>query len=366
MDGINALIATGGGYRPPEFDLQRAQGNAMVLQNQGMRNQLLQQDVESRPAERALDEKAMQLRGMALDLREQAIKSIGKTETINVDSGDVTFSGKPEDVARVADMVGRYPDQANDPGFIPWVAEQRVSIKKKEVKQPGIDVGKTRTFQKGNTEVTQEWDGTKWIDIGSGPKWNPEKSGMKVYDKEGNLIVDTGGGPPITKPTQNKLEDKILSGKEQIARMEAIAKEFKPEYQQIGTRLQAAWTGVKAKLGKNVSQEDAKSLTGFKQYQRKAIENINLYIKELTGAQMSEQEANRLRLAQPDPGEHWWQGDDPITFKGKVDDVIKASRASVARHAYYRASGMNDAQIRDMINKNKAIPLEALMANMEQ
>jgi hypothetical protein len=366
MDGINALIASGGGYRPPGFDLQTAQGNAMALQNQGMKNQLLQQDVEARPAERKLNEEALHLRGMALDLREQALKSVGKEEMINVDSGDVTFSGRPEDVARVADMVGRYPDQANDPGFIPWVAEQRVSIKKKEAKNTGMDVGKTRTFQKGNAEVTQEWDGRKWNDIGSGPKWNPDKTGMKVYDKEGNLIVDTGGGPPLTKPTQGKIEDKILSGKEQIARMEAIAKEFKPEYQQTGTRLQAAWTGIKAKLGKNVSPEDAKSLTGFKQYQRKSIENINLYIKEFTGAQMSEQEASRLRLAQPDPGEHWWQGDDPITFKGKVDDVIKASRAVVARYEYYRATGMNDAQIRDLINKNKAIPLEALMANMEK
>jgi len=193
------------------------------------------------------------------------------------------------------------------------------------------------------------------------------KKGMKVYDRDGNLIIDTTGGAEggMTPKTKGAIEEKIMGGKEQLARIQAITAEFKPEYQETGTRLSATWTGIKAKLGRNVDPADAKELTEFKKYQRKSIENINLYIKELTGAQMSEKEASRLRLAQPDPGEHWWQGDDPITFKAKLDDIEKTARASVARYDYYLNKGLSEKEIKGIINSGTAIPLEALISQME-
>jgi hypothetical protein len=193
------------------------------------------------------------------------------------------------------------------------------------------------------------------------------KRGMKIYDREGNLLVDMGGErtPAMSKKTQGAIEEKIVSGKEQLERMRAIQKEFKPEYQELGTRFESAWTSLKAKLGQPVEEADRKELVGFKKYQRKAIENINLYIKELTGAQMSEKEADRLRLAQPDPGEKWYQGDDPITFKAKMDDVIRMTRAAIARFEYYRNQGISDPEIIKMINAGKAVRIEDIAARME-
>jgi len=80
---------------------------------------------------------------------------------------------------------------------------------------------------------------------------------------------------------------------------------------------------------------------------------------------MSEQEASRLRLAQPDPGEKWYSGDDPITFKAKMDDVLKFTRAAVARYQYYRNKGLDDAQIKAIINDNSAISLDDLASRMK-
>jgi len=191
--------------------------------------------------------------------------------------------------------------------------------------------------------------------------------GIEVTLPDGTSITVGGaaGGADMTKKTKGAIETKIMGGKELLARMESISNEFKPEYQEIGTRLRAAWTGVKARLGMDVSDEDAKVLTGFKKFQRKAIENINLYIKEMTGAQMSEKEASRLRLAQPDPGESWWKGDDPITFKAKMDDVQLMTRAAIARFEYYRSKGFKDAQIKKLINSDEAVSLESIAAKME-
>jgi hypothetical protein len=175
--------------------------------------------------------------------------------------------------------------------------------------------------------------------------------------------VPTGS---MTVKSKGDLESKITATKEQFNRVKAIAAEFKPEYQEIGSRLGAAWTGIKAKLGEGVPKEDAKFLTDFKQYQRKATENINLYIKEITGAQMSEKEADRLRLAQPDPGEKWYTGDDPITFKAKMDDVLKFSRAATARYEYYLSKGFAPAKIQQMIKNNEAISLDDIANKMGQ
>ncbi len=180
----------------------------------------------------------------------------------------------------------------------------------------------------------------------------PYSSGMDIEVTPEGTTIRTGvgrAGGDVTRKTEGAIESKIIGGREQLARMQIIIDEFKPEYQEIGNRLAKTWTSIKAKFGRDVSPEDAAALTEFKKFQRKAIENINLYIKELTGAQMSEKEADRLRLAQPDPGENWWKGDDPITFKAKADDVMKYARAAVARYEYYRAKGLTHETIKNKI-----------------
>jgi hypothetical protein len=315
-----------------------------------------------------LAEREMQLRQLALDLKAKALSSTGTGSPISIDSGDVTFSGLPEDVARVADFTAQFPDQANDPGYMPWVARQRVSVKKKdpkEAKEGRILEVETWVTPSGQTVNLQKG---QMPPAGSVPY---KGKGMDIqFDPEtGRPISISQGGMPgtgqATVKTKGAIEEKLLGGKEQLARMSKISEEFKPEYQQTGTRLRNAWTGIKASLGKDVSPEDAKGMTEFKKFQRKAIENINLYIKEITGAQMSEQEASRLRLAQPDPGEKWYQGDDPISFKAKMDDVIRSTRASIARYEYYKAKGLEDSQIKAIVNTGTAIPLESLSSRMD-
>jgi len=46
----------------------------------------------------------------------------------------------------------------------------------------------------------------------------------------------------MTKATQTNVETQIINAKEQIARIESIASEFKPEYKDVGSRLKASWT----------------------------------------------------------------------------------------------------------------------------
>jgi len=54
-----------------------------------------------------------------------------------------------------------------------WVQQQQI-VHGGEVKTKAPE---TRTIQRGNKKVTQEWDGRKWTDVSSGPQWEPEAGG---------------------------------------------------------------------------------------------------------------------------------------------------------------------------------------------
>lgn len=168
-----------------------------------------------------------------------------------------------------------------------------------------------------------------------------------------------GGGDPgsMTQTTRGGLEQDLLNRDRQLARLEKIEADFEPKYQTWRYRGAQWWTGLKSKLDLGpISEEDQAELTEFKSYQRDSIENINAYIKEVTGAQMSEKEADRIRLAQPDPGEGVFGGDDPITFKAKLTSGIRSAKLARARYAYALKNGLSlDVEI-----LAEEIPLEVM------
>lgn len=372
---------------PPIPNVGAAMSNALQMKGMQTQNLLAEQQLEAQPYKQKLTEIGLHLERQLLDIEKQALqlKQGDKMET-QVQVGDDTYvvKGYAENVANVVPQIRNNLGQL-DEKTIPWAASLGVGIEKKEKKV--IPYGpEALAFEKGKAGFKEsKWSAPKagisdgknvffqTTDqgevriVGGGIQPEPKK-GMKIYDRDGNLLVDMSGGGTtgeMTPKTKGTIEEKLLGGKEQLARMQSISSEFKPEYQEIGFRLQNTWTSIKAKFGQNVSSEDSQKLIEFKKFQRKAIENINLYIKELTGAQMSEKEAGRLRLAQPDPGESWWQGDDPITFKSDMDDILKATRAAVARYEYYRTKGLSDTQIKSIVKDNTAIPLKTLMEKMK-
>jgi len=303
-----------------------------------------------KPHEAMLDQKSPELT--------EALTKTGETILTPKRAGLIT---KPAPEKKYPGIIGEYYTVY---GKVPTSSED---IKKfKEATQ--LDTDGYGTIQKGLDEQGKmvffqidKTTGTPRVVKGIQPE---PKKGMRVTTPDGTIVEIGGSGADITTKTKGSIEEKIIGGKEQLARLQEISSEFKPEYQEIGSRLETAWTGIKSKFGSDVAPDDAKKLTEFKAFQRKAITNINLFIKEITGAQMSEKEADRIRLSQPDPGEHWWQGDDPITFKAKMDDAIKAARAAIARYEFYRNMGLDDKQIKAIVTSNTAIDLNAIMTRM--
>ncbi len=170
------------------------------------------------------------------------------------------------------------------------------------------------------------------------------------FDDQGRLVSMSqgragAGQTGMEKRTRGDIEKKLVGAREGLSRLRGIAAKSRPEYQEIPARLGVAWTGLKARFGQGgISSEDRKSLTEFADYRRDAISNINLYIKDITGAQMSATETDRLRLAVPDPGEGIFGGDDPITFKAKLGSAIRDLEKASVRYEYYLGQGINDPE----------------------
>ncbi len=195
------------------------------------------------------------------------------------------------------------------------------------------------TDQYGNVlqqnRTTNEWEKV------TGPP-----SGMALDVGEDGTVKfrqGVGAGANLERGTKKGLEERVVNAQEGIARLQEIAQSYQPGFQQINTRVKNAWTGLKDKLegspledwvGKATPEEKQK-LEEFSEFKRDALSNINLYIKEITGAQMSEREANRIRKAMPDPGEGLFDGDSPSEFEAKWSRTMRSLKLANARYIYY-------------------------------
>lgn len=226
-------------------------------------------------------------------------------------------------------------DQYKSQGFT-HVKPEKTKEEKEEkfgAPQKGIDTktGKPTLFQVGDKGTIRPIQGMTYAE-----------KGMKIQLADGTVIETNApqGGLEPTKPMTTKIQEKLLNAGEAIARLNEVKASYDPKFLQYGTRLGILATNIKEKAGFQVAGEDLKVAEEYATFKRRAIENINRYIKEITGAQMSEAEANRLRQGMPDPGDSWYNGDSPTQFKAKLEDVLKTARMAKARYVYILKKGL--------------------------
>lgn len=190
------------------------------------------------------------------------------------------------------------------------------------------------------------------------------KKGLDIsVDESGNIQISEGGSPyTYGKKGTGTLQEKLINTREGLARLQTIDESFRPEWLQYGPRLSAAWSGIKESFGAELPPEDKAQLEDYSTFKMTAIENINRYIKEITGAQMSEAEAKRLRRGVPDPGDAWYNGDSPTEFQSKMSAQTRTLRSAGARYTYALKNGW------DMSPENleKALPVNKVEDLIEE
>lgn len=143
----------------------------------------------------------------------------------------------------------------------------------------------------------------------------------------------------LSKTTQSKVEDQVLSMGDAMTRLNDIQSTYRPEYQNLKFKFAQSWSSLKDKFGL-LSPADKNTLGAYSIYKQNATQNLNQTIKDLTGSAMGENEANRIISTLPNAGTDAFSGDSPTEFEAKLGNAIAQTKYAIARKNYALKNGL--------------------------
>jgi len=152
-----------------------------------------------------------------------------------------------------------------------------------------------------------------------------------------DLNVYTGA---LSKTAAGEVEKGVLADAAAISRLNNIQFSYKPEYQKIPYRGKQAWNTLADKVGK-LPESEKRQLTEYSQYKQNSLQNLNQTIKDLTGAAMGVQEADRIITSLPNAGTGIFDGDSPTEFEAKLNNAVKQTKYALVRKNYALKKGLN-------------------------
>jgi len=191
-------------------------------------------------------------------------------------------------------------------------------------------------------------DGFRYV--GQGPRLEsiPEVQAQRLAErKAGATSVRFENNPvPLGKAAETKVDEGLLDTSATLMRLNGIRKQYKPEWSEFSTQAGMKLNQLGEKyLGVNIAPATKERFKQYTQWRQKATTNLNLTIKALTGAAMSEQEAERIKSTLPTAD------DSPSEFQAKMEGAETETKMALARLTYIkRNQGMSIADI----------PLEAM------
>ena len=190
-------------------------------------------------------------------------------------------------------------------------------------------------------QATNEWDQVGGTKAPSGMKFTVGQDGTVTFQSGG------GVGGETTASTRAKIEKALVANKAGIARYRTIRENYDSRLQEIPTRITAKWAEWKDKAGGllgTLNPEEKNLVKVMARHRQGTAANLNKYIKDTTGAQMSEKEVKRLQQEVPVAGTGIIDGDSPIVYLEKLNAADLKIRKAAARHRYYLEKGIFDKE----------------------
>ena len=162
------------------------------------------------------------------------------------------------------------------------------------------------------------------------------------YKALGEQIMKDLDADKIGKEARNELDKKELDLSENAARLQEINRLYRPEFQTIEGKFKMNWAALRDKIGSGKVQlapEEKATLEQYAAYRAEAFDTVNSYIKSVTGAAMTDAEAQRILRGIPNPGTGIFDGMSPTEFKAALDQTMRRVNLALARTAYARKTG---------------------------
>lgn len=163
-----------------------------------------------------------------------------------------------------------------------------------------------------------------------------------LVPNSGFVVTRTPGGSSaigtleinLEKSTKAKEEQKVIGQVELSHRLQRIEDQFLPEFFQTLPQVLNTLAATKERLGFEPSEEERTRLARFATLGQDVDENLSLFIKDITGAQMSEPEARRLSAIQVN------RGDSPTQAAAKIQNKLGAARMAIVRSNILLSRGL--------------------------
>lgn len=191
--------------------------------------------------------------------------------------------------------------------------------------------------------------------------------GLAGKGDAGKLFTDAANANKLGKEARNDIDKKEEKATDGLVRLRTIRSSFDPDFLSYGTQAKMKIAELQAKAGK-LDRATEEKLYRFATFRRDAANNINAAIKDNSGATVTDQELKRNLVELPNAGTGMFDGDDPVTFKAKIDRAEEVLALGIARTRYLRQNGFTGSvdaaaaqvpveKMRGMIN-NRAKQIE--------
>lgn len=171
------------------------------------------------------------------------------------------------------------------------------------------------------------------------------KSGMKVQTenglrplKKGERSVDTSGSladTGLTKKSLSTLQDKLISTQATSDSISRSIEKFDSKFLTFGGKAKMGALAMADSAGIPLSDDMKAELGEFTSFKSNSLGMLNEYIKSITGAAMTNAEAERLRKTMPDP-----ENDSPTEFMSKLENVYDQTLVARQRASYMLENGL--------------------------
>ena len=163
---------------------------------------------------------------------------------------------------------------------------------------------------------------------------------------DGSTTLQIGGSGSgstnMEKKSKGTLEQNILNSSYNYQTFKEIKDLYRPEFSQIDTKLAVKWAKWKEAggdwskaLGLEVSDTEKQLIEDYSKWEQKSWEATNQYIKSITGAQMSEAEAERILKGFADPRKF-----SPTEYQSKLNGILDSARKATIRYNLILRSGI--------------------------
>lgn len=237
--------------------------------------------------------------------------------------GDISVVTDVGSVANKADLIKVLPTQFT--GVYPTL-------------KPSVDALLARATTMTRDQIVTESEKILADDAAIRKELDPKLAAQRERErKAGSSTIYTG---QLSKTTTGDVEKSVITTADAVTRLNNIQFSYRPEYQNIKFRTNQAWNTLKDKFG-GLSAPEKTQLTQYSQYRQNALQNLNQTIKDITGAAMGVQEAERIIATLPNAGAGILDGDSPTEFESKLNNGIAQTKYALARKNYALKNGLN-------------------------